>query len=410
MQWNEKLSYDARFVPEDNLFHRGLEVLQLLALATAIEHIRPVEYMKFTQTHPTTFVFCLSLALSTFLHIKRHMDVYHNVIGGEEAKHHSLFDARRKTVALVPLLIGTVWAGYDYITANRNGGDPGNVFPILSCLVAFMAEQIFVQLDLIIWLPASGYRYQEIRVPINIDFSIHRLGEWVMLMLGESVLSLLIVEESGGSRYYITFYSGILSVTLMQYLFFRSQPFEAADHAMRRDRVGGMQFFYGMLAYSASLILIGCSFKMILHHYLDDNEEVEEEHEPHHSMEESTQRIANLFSWSMASSFFFLDLMVVAHRGWVANLSRLCNGGRISWTHTLIFILAWLLVIGTACLSMWITNLEVLSAVGCGIVCCQVLLRTLGMRFFPVSKDAMEKAHRWPNITEPQSIPSNANL
>ena len=41
----------------------------------------------------------------------------------------------------------------------------------------------------------------------------HRLGEWVMLMLGESVLSLLIVEESAGRKYYVTFYSGMISVT-----------------------------------------------------------------------------------------------------------------------------------------------------------------------------------------------------
>jgi hypothetical protein len=40
----------------------------------------------------------------------------------------------------------------------------------------------------------------------------HRIGEWVMLMLDESVLSLLIVEELSGRRYYVTFYSGMISV------------------------------------------------------------------------------------------------------------------------------------------------------------------------------------------------------
>jgi hypothetical protein len=46
----------------------------------------------------------------------------------------------------------------------------------------------------------------------NIICNRHRLGEWVMLMLGESVLSLLIVEASVGRRYYVTFYSGMTSV------------------------------------------------------------------------------------------------------------------------------------------------------------------------------------------------------
>ena len=33
-----------------------------------------------------------------------------------------------------------------------------------------------------------------------------------MLMLGESVLSLLIVEASEGRRYYVSFYSGMMTV------------------------------------------------------------------------------------------------------------------------------------------------------------------------------------------------------
>jgi hypothetical protein len=46
----------------------------------------------------------------------------------------------------------------------------------------------------------------------NFLFDRHRLGEWVMLMLGESVLSLLIVEASEGRRYFVSFYSGMASV------------------------------------------------------------------------------------------------------------------------------------------------------------------------------------------------------
>jgi hypothetical protein len=52
-------------------------------------------------------------------------------------------------------------------------------------------------------------------VPMNISFTIHRYGEWTMLMLGESVLSLLIVEVAEGSSYYKTFFSGIISITLL---------------------------------------------------------------------------------------------------------------------------------------------------------------------------------------------------
>ena len=44
-----------------------------------------------------------------------------------------------------------------------------------------------------------------------------------MLMLGESILSLLIVDVvDGDPRYDATFYAGILSVILLQYLHYRT--------------------------------------------------------------------------------------------------------------------------------------------------------------------------------------------
>ena len=49
---------------------------------------------------------------------------------------------------------------------------------------------------------------------MNIDFAIHRNGEWIMLMLGESIFSLLIVEVPADSNdYYTTFFCGVGPVT-----------------------------------------------------------------------------------------------------------------------------------------------------------------------------------------------------
>lgn len=213
-------------------------------------------------------------------------------------------------------------------------------------------------------------------------------SEWVMLMLGESVLALLIVEESPGRRYYVTFYSGILSVTLFQYLFFRTQPFEADDHAFRRSGAGGLYFYYSLIFYSASLILVGCSYKMILHSYLDEEEEKEGE-ELGFVLEE---RIAQVFSWSLAVSFFTLDMMIISHRGWPENLKRLCRGGTVSVVPVVLVVINYGTYALSATLYCWLTDLEVLSFVGFVIVAFQVLLRTLALRYFPVSKRAMGRA------------------
>ena len=81
-----------------------------------------------------------------------------------------------------------------------------------------------------------------------------------MLMLGESIPSLVTLEhagsiEPGDHRYTLAFYSGIVTVTLFQYLFFRTQPVHAKDHVLRRRQSGAFLFFYAHIFYSASLIL-----------------------------------------------------------------------------------------------------------------------------------------------------------
>merc|ERR1719223_1291216 len=87
-----------------------------------------------------------------------------------------------------------------------------------------------------------------------------------MLMLGESVLSLLIstvVEEDFG--YYRSFYTGILSVTLLQFLYFKSQP--NGGHVVRNDRVSGTLFAVLLQTLSAALVTIGVGYKMLLREY-----------------------------------------------------------------------------------------------------------------------------------------------
>ena len=103
---------------------------------------------------------------------------------------------------------------------------------------------------------------------MNINFCIHRFGEWTMLMLGESVLSLLIVDVVETTPYYKTLFSGVISITLLEYLHFRSQPHNPDDHAMRRKKEAGLAFSYTMWIYSAALIVLGTAYKMLLYEYI----------------------------------------------------------------------------------------------------------------------------------------------
>ena len=102
--------------------------------------------------------------------------------------------------------------------------------------------------------------------------AIHRWGEWTMLMLGESVLSLLIVDVTETRGYYRTFFCGIVSITLLEFLHFRSQPHDPDDHALRRSKEGGIAFTFLMQMYSAALVILGTAYKMLLYEYVYEEE------------------------------------------------------------------------------------------------------------------------------------------
>jgi hypothetical protein len=83
-----------------------------------------------------------------------------------------------------------------------------------------------------------------------------------MVMLGESVLSLLIVVAPETADYYTTFVCGIISITMLEYLHFRSQPHDPNDHAMRRSKEAGVAFNYLMFVYCGALVILGVSYKV----------------------------------------------------------------------------------------------------------------------------------------------------
>jgi Bacterial low temperature requirement A protein (LtrA) len=183
---------------------------------------------------------------------------------------------------------------------------------------------------------------KKVTVPINVDFFIHRQGEWIMLMLGESVLSLLIVDLNSGVEYYSTFFCGIISIILLEYLHFRSQPHDPDEHALRRARGAGLAFTTMLYIYSTALVVLGTSYKMFLYEFVYEDNQTGDgsaastssnytkstsgirllfdridarflagglDEASYIDVDERRQRIANFFSGSLAIVWFLLDAM-----------------------------------------------------------------------------------------------------
>ena len=390
--WSEKLLYDAKFAPNDNLYHRGWEIVHLGILGTIVQHVQTVPFMSQTSKYPTTMVFAGALFVECCSQLVRYKDVYHNVEGGSESIHEARSSSRRKILISLTFLTAAGIAGYDYFI--KLSTDAINDVPIILCGFSYIVEHAYTIVSLTYFLPRTGIPFNEMRVPMNLEFTLHRLGEWVMLMLGESVLSLLIAPQSNGVKYYVTFYTGIAAVTMLQYLFFRTQPFAADDHAGRRSSIGSMLFSEMLTVYSGCLIVFGGAYKLTLDQYV-----LEQTLRPGamvglYTLEQRRQRIANLFCWSLTVSILALDFMILTHRGFKDNFARFRNPrtGGCNIAPTIILVVNLSLLAFTATLSMWVRNLELMSVFGLLIVVANVLLRTFGLRYFPVSKKAMDLA------------------
>jgi hypothetical protein len=245
-------------------------------------------------------------------------------------------------------------------------------------------------------------------VPMNVDFTIHRDGEWTMLMLGESILSLLIIDVPSEDPYYFTtFYCCLITVISLQFLHFRSQPHHADDHALRRDKNRGMFWITLWFAYSASLIALGAAFTLFLLSFAlvvvdqEDSNGGDDDHrrrwlaggsDSPYSPQEMEQRAAHIFSIALALIFFTLDAMSVMHVG-LEHSKKRCYCKKTKTTNSkgilLVFIRLGILVF-VATLSQWITNPETLAGAGLGLTLFQCILRTLGEWFLPESIEGLE--------------------
>lgn len=104
------------------------------------------------------------------------------------------------------------------------------------------------------WLPKP-------KIPFHYQHIAHRYGEWIMLILGESVLSIIFQANPDVGRYYLAFFTSLLIVQMLQLVHFSSEEFDPRAHALSRSQVAGYAWLELMSAYSISLISLGVGLK-----------------------------------------------------------------------------------------------------------------------------------------------------
>mmetsp|Transcript_4866 Transcript_4866/g.11092 ORF Transcript_4866/g.11092 Transcript_4866/m.11092 type:complete len:593 (-) Transcript_4866:185-1963(-) len=231
-------------------------------------------------------------------------------------------------------------------------------------------------------------------VPSNIDYVIHRYGEWILLMIGEGILSLLIVETVEVKDYYIITTFGILTVIFIQILKFESEPTHAEGHAMWQNLRNAMCYSYLIQILSMALIVFGVTYKVFLNGILKDKES-KMSRMLAESPVISDAVSAHVFSGSLLVVLLSLELMCLTHSGYKRALEYLVRPkggqhGQNTMPHWPVVIIA-LFKAGILCftltLSQWTTDPAIMTICGCFIVL--ALASTRVMNFFFIHKKEM---------------------
>eukprot|EP00797_Seminavis_robusta_P029344 Sro58_g033810.2 (305) ;mRNA; r:84408-85322 len=215
-------------------------------------------------------------------------------------------------------------------------------------------------------------------------------------MIGESILSLLIVETTETAEYYGITAMGCLTVIIIQMIIFESEPSHSNGHALSRSMFTAT--LYGMLIQllSASLIAFGVSYKIMLTNVLMQVEEEEQEHEEGHRMlaggtiDIPDKTVASLYCYSLAVILLTLELMLTTQKSVTKSYAVLCRDlalcrfWSVNWPLLIICLFKVVLIAYTLSLSQWswasqtlkvnimgfliVTNMATTRVVGWGVV------------------------------------------
>lgn len=308
--------------------------------------------------------------------IYRYVEVFYYVIGDPSAKVAAKRDIQTRLIPSLFLFAATIESGYYYFGIGEQCNQT-NDRPIWYCLTSWISWAVLVYFDQIIFAPK--YRCVEISVPMNVHFCVHRYGEWFMLMFGESIISLLIVDANNENiNYSVAFYSGILSVILLAHLHFGSiEPHSIDSHALSRSRHSSYMYTIMVPIYSAALIAIGVSYKLFLYEFKYQNYGGGDSHrkldgakgngnanDDYAYQEKRQQFAADLFSGSIATVLLCADFIQLLHLG-LPQILKIAR--RVSKFSLFLFItLKYSLVVLLASLSTMQNDPHVMAFCGLG--------------------------------------------
>jgi Bacterial low temperature requirement A protein (LtrA) len=422
--WERKMNYEARYVVLDYA-HRVLEVVRVFLLGFAALHIKSVALLKDPKSIET-FALCISIFLEASVYILLKVELI--VVGRGDRIAIANHTKRTLYKSLIPVavfyLAATIVSGVLFFgpySEKKTNLSQGNNFtdayddshhrhlaeeshsfnsdsssmvwslgdlPLALCCASYLFDIIFSAFRKLCKFDPKKLDIRDHYIPTNIDFQIHRYGEFIMLMLGESVLSLLIVEPTELSHYYVTACVGIVTVIFLQALKFDSEPSNADNHCLWRGVKASYVYSLLIQLLSVSLIGFGVSFKVMLATIYKEGDyyNADEENRRFRALvalpEITFLAIKCLYCGSLTAVLVSIELLASSHKGFREQyrlfLSHDKTGYRnIHWRVVLVTSVKLLLLLFIATLPLWLRNHRALTGLGLAVTVVFTVLRII---------------------------------
>ena len=92
-------------------------------------------------------------------------------------------------------------------------------------------------------------------VPMSVHLCMHRLGEWTMLMIGETVLGLVTVAQSDAVLPYLIFCAGMIIATSLSFQHYAAYPESPSKHVLGKSMITypGLVYMFGMVSVNEEM-------------------------------------------------------------------------------------------------------------------------------------------------------------
>ncbi|EJK62677.1 hypothetical protein THAOC_16701, partial [Thalassiosira oceanica] len=399
--------YASRFTCVD-YFHWTYEVVRYVFVGTAVAHVSEIKFMR--EASSAALAFIVAILCESLMHLGLTVETYFKAEGDRECiKSQCLRNIKYKILPYIAVIVSALAVEIsfhlhhstdNYTSGSRRlaevdyGDDPYDKgttdpyqwdygdLPLTLLAIGYVFNQflrVFVE-----WRATTVTAKLDIRrcwVPYNVEMMIHRYGEWVLLMIGEGILSLLIVETTPTLSHYIITTCGNV----------------ASSYA----------YSYLIEILSMSLIAFGVSYKVLLQNEYAAAQNAVKGYDGASRLLAAAPKVApetaaTLFSGGLTAVLVALEILTLTHGGfgkaWGNVYKSSGNGSAYNWPVILMTVFKIGLFGFTATLGLWTSEPSMLTFCGCGVVMLVAFSRVFIFKFTQKGhflKSRSSSIHKW---------------